>query len=78
MCLCVFIVYFISYSSFFYVGIEIDDEEFVRFVERVDKDNNGVIIFEEWRDFFFFYFYEVIIVNIYYYFERVCFVDIGE
>ncbi|XP_050382746.1 calcium-dependent mitochondrial ATP-magnesium/phosphate carrier protein 2-like isoform X1 [Argentina anserina] len=59
-------------------GIEIDDEELALFVERVDKDNNGVITFEEWRDFLLLYPQEATIENIYHYLERVCLVDIGE
>jgi hypothetical protein len=61
-----------------FVGIEIDDEELALFVERVDKDNNGVITFEEWRDFLLLYPHEATIENIYHYLERVCLVDIGE
>ncbi|KAL5171866.1 Calcium-binding mitochondrial carrier protein SCaMC-1 [Glycine soja] len=60
------------------VGIKIDDEELARFVERVDKDNNGVITFEEWRDFLLLYPHEATIENIYHYLERICVVDIGE
>ncbi|RDX99312.1 Calcium-binding mitochondrial carrier protein SCaMC-2-B, partial [Mucuna pruriens] len=56
----------------------IDDEELARFVERVDKDNNGVITFEEWRDFLLLYPHEATIENIYHYLERMCMVDIGE
>ncbi|KAH1204890.1 Calcium-binding mitochondrial carrier protein SCaMC-3 [Glycine max] len=59
-------------------GIKIDDEELARFVERVDKDNNGVITFEEWRDFLLLYPHEATIENIYHYLERICVVDIGE
>ncbi|XP_027359167.1 calcium-binding mitochondrial carrier protein SCaMC-1-like [Abrus precatorius] len=59
-------------------GIQIDDEELARFVERVDKDNNGVITFGEWRDFLLLYPHEATIENIYHYLERVCLVDIGE
>ncbi|XP_027350804.1 calcium-binding mitochondrial carrier protein SCaMC-1-like [Abrus precatorius] len=59
-------------------GIKIDDEELARFVERVDKDNNGVITFEEWRDFLLLYPHEATIENIYHYLERICMVDIGE
>ncbi|XP_008805618.1 calcium-dependent mitochondrial ATP-magnesium/phosphate carrier protein 3-like [Phoenix dactylifera] len=59
-------------------GIEIDDEELARFVEHVDKDNNGIITFEEWRDFLLLYPHEATIENIYQYWERVCLVDIGE
>ncbi|KAK3152436.1 hypothetical protein QOZ80_2BG0158850 [Eleusine coracana subsp. coracana] len=58
--------------------IEIDDEELVRFVEHVDKDNDGIITFEEWRDFLLLYPHEATIENIYYHWERVCLVDIGE
>ncbi|KAL2320408.1 hypothetical protein Fmac_029377 [Flemingia macrophylla] len=58
--------------------IKIDDEELARFVERVDKDNNGVITFEEWRDFLLLYPHEATIENIYHYLERICMVDIGE
>ncbi|KQK17759.1 hypothetical protein BRADI_1g36572v3 [Brachypodium distachyon] len=59
-------------------GIEIDDEELARFVEHVDKDNNGIITFEEWRDFLMLYPNEATIENIYHHWERVCLVDIGE
>lgn len=59
-------------------GIEIDDEELARFVEHVDKDNNGIITFEEWRDFLLLYPHEATMENIYQYWERVCLVDIGE
>ncbi|CAK9186876.1 unnamed protein product [Ilex paraguariensis] len=59
-------------------GIEIDDDELARFVEHVDKDNNGIITFEEWRDFLFLYPHEATIENIYQYWERIYLVDIGE
>ncbi|KAL6604477.1 hypothetical protein ACP70R_042904 [Stipagrostis hirtigluma subsp. patula] len=59
-------------------GIEIDDEELARFVEHVDKDNDGIITFEEWRDFLLLYPHEATIENIYHHWERVCLVDIGE
>ncbi|TQD84336.1 hypothetical protein C1H46_030117 [Malus baccata] len=58
--------------------IEIADEELALFVERVDKENNGVITFEEWRDFLLLYPQEATIENIYHFLERVCLVDIGE
>jgi solute carrier family 25 (mitochondrial phosphate transporter), member 23/24/25/41 len=44
----------------------------------VDKDNNGIITFEEWRDFLLLYPNEATIENIYHHWERVCLVDIGE
>ncbi|XP_027921803.1 calcium-binding mitochondrial carrier protein SCaMC-3-like [Vigna unguiculata] len=59
-------------------GIKIDDEELARFVEHVDKDNNGVITFQEWRDFLLLYPHEATMENIYHYLERLCMVDIGE
>ncbi|KAH7657139.1 solute carrier family 25 (mitochondrial phosphate transporter) member 23/24/25/41 protein [Dioscorea alata] len=59
-------------------GIEIGDEELAHFVEHVDKDNNGIITFEEWRDFLLLDPHEATIENIYHYWERVCLVDIGE
>ncbi|KAL3512049.1 hypothetical protein ACH5RR_024766 [Cinchona calisaya] len=59
-------------------GIEMDDEELASFVEHVDKDNNGIITFEEWRDFLLLYPHEATIENIYQYWERVYLVDIGE
>ncbi|KAL7139795.1 hypothetical protein ABFS83_09G077000 [Erythranthe nasuta] len=59
-------------------GIELDDDELASFVEHVDKDNNGIITFEEWRDFLLLYPHEATIENIYRYFERVYLVDIGE
>ncbi|XP_021762422.1 calcium-binding mitochondrial carrier protein SCaMC-1-like [Chenopodium quinoa] len=66
------------YDALLKAGIEINDEELALFVERVDKDNDGVITFEEWRDFLLLYPHEVTIANIYHYWERVCLVDIGE
>ncbi|XP_057460185.1 calcium-dependent mitochondrial ATP-magnesium/phosphate carrier protein 3-like isoform X2 [Actinidia eriantha] len=59
-------------------GIEIDDEQLASFVEHVDKDNNGIITFEEWRDFLLLYPHEATIENIYHYWERAYLVDIGE
>nr|KYP48988.1 hypothetical protein KK1_029289 [Cajanus cajan] len=68
-----------SYIAIFFVaGIEIDEVELARFVEHVDKDNNGIITFEEWRDFLLLYPHEATIENIYHHWERVCLVDIGE
>ncbi|KAG8496544.1 hypothetical protein CXB51_007635 [Gossypium anomalum] len=64
-------------GSLYFAGIQIDDEELARFVEHVDKDNNGIITFEEWRDFLL-YPHEATIENIYHHWERVCLVDIGE
>ncbi|KAF1867625.1 hypothetical protein Lal_00050056 [Lupinus albus] len=72
------IVYIISICSFYAAGIEMDEEELARFVEHVDKDNNGIITFEEWRDFLLLYPHEATIENIYHHWERVCLVDIGE
>ncbi|KAG6400099.1 hypothetical protein SASPL_141587 [Salvia splendens] len=57
-------------------GIELDDDELASFVEHVDKDNNGIITFEEWRDFLLLYPHEGTIENIYR--KRVYLVDIGE
>lgn len=68
----------ISHNSFYFAGIEINDEELARFVEHVDKDNDGIILFEEWRDFLLLYPHEATIENIYHHWERVCLVDIGE
>ncbi|KAH6819923.1 Mitochondrial substrate carrier family protein [Perilla frutescens var. hirtella] len=59
-------------------GIELDDDELASFVEHVDKDNNGIITFEEWRDFLLLYPHEITIENIYRYWEKVYLVDIGE
>ena len=72
------IVFIISLRSFYVAGIETDEEELARFVEHVDKDNNGIITFEEWRDFLLLYPHEATIENIYQHWERVCLVDIGE
>ncbi|XP_024635453.1 calcium-dependent mitochondrial ATP-magnesium/phosphate carrier protein 3 isoform X2 [Medicago truncatula] len=55
-----------------------DEEELARFVEHVDKDNNGTITFEEWRDFLLLYPHEATIENIYHHWERVYHVDIGD
>ncbi|EPS60241.1 hypothetical protein M569_14562, partial [Genlisea aurea] len=59
-------------------GIQIDGDEFASFVDHVDKDNNGIITFPEWRDFLLFYPHEVTIESIYRYWERLYLVDIGE
>ncbi|XP_076891947.1 calcium-dependent mitochondrial ATP-magnesium/phosphate carrier protein 3-like [Bidens hawaiensis] len=66
------------YDALAKAGIELDDDELASFVERVDKDNNGTITFEEWRDFLLLYPHEATIENIYQYWERVSLVDIGE
>ncbi|PNX92781.1 calcium-binding mitochondrial carrier protein SCaMC-2-like [Trifolium pratense] len=85
---CVFHTYFLAYffpivfiitkASFDAAGIEIDEVELARFVEHVDKDNNGIITFEEWRDFLLLYPHEATLENIYQHWERMCLVDIGE
>ncbi|KAL4330116.1 hypothetical protein AHAS_Ahas13G0367900 [Arachis hypogaea] len=75
---CSLVVFIISLRSFHVAGIELDEEELARFVEHVDKDNNGIITFEEWRDFLLLYPHEATIENIYQHWERVCLVDIGE
>ena len=72
------VIYLTSNVSLLFAGIEINDEELARFVEHVDKDNNGIITFEEWRDFLLLYPNEATIENIYHHWERVCLVDIGE
>lgn len=59
-------------------GIQLNDEELTHFVERIDKDNNGIITFEEWRDFLLLYPHTATMANIYQYWEKVCLVDIGE
>lgn len=68
----------ITQANFLFAGIKIKGEELALFVDQVDKDNNGVISFEEWRDFLLLYPHEATIENIYQYWERVCLVDIGE
>ena len=56
----------VNHTNLSFVGIEINDKELARFVERVDKDNNGgVITFEKWRDFLLLYPQEATIENIY-------------
>lgn len=67
-----------NHNCFYAAGIQIDDEELARFVEHVDKDNNGTITFEEWRDFLLLYPHEATLENIYHHWERVYLVDIGE
>eukprot|EP00250_Pteridium_aquilinum_P003098 c13429_g1_i1 orf=472-1989(+) len=59
-------------------GIQLSKEQLTSFVERIDKDNNGMITFEEWRDFLLFYPQKATMTNIYQYWEKVCQVDIGE
>ncbi|MCO5597001.1 hypothetical protein L7F22_051073 [Adiantum nelumboides] len=59
-------------------GIALSDEELAHFVERIDKDSNGIITFEEWRDFLLLYPHTATMANIYQYWEKVCLVDIGE
>jgi len=78
LCVSFSVVFIVSIFSFYVAGIEIDEEELARFVEHVDKDNNGIITFEEWRDFLLLYPHEATIENIYQHWERVCLVDIGE
>ncbi|XP_052181087.1 calcium-dependent mitochondrial ATP-magnesium/phosphate carrier protein 2-like isoform X2 [Diospyros lotus] len=62
----------------FSAGIDINEDELASFVEHVDKDNNGIITFEEWRDFLLLYPHEATLENIYHYWERIYLVDIGE
>ncbi|GKV17452.1 hypothetical protein SLEP1_g27963 [Rubroshorea leprosula] len=52
---------FVDFIGLYFVRIEIDDEELARFAEHVDKDNNGIITFEEWRDFLLLYPHEATI-----------------
>jgi hypothetical protein len=59
-------------------GIEIGDAELAAFVQHVDQDKNGIITFNEWRDFLWVYPQEVTLSNIYQYWEKVYLVDIGE
>lgn len=59
-------------------GIQLSDEQLTNFVDRIDKDNNGIITFEEWRDFLLLYPHKATIANIFQYWEKVCLVDIGE
>ncbi|KAL0721180.1 hypothetical protein Bca4012_035779 [Brassica carinata] len=59
-------------------GIEIEDKELASFVEHVDKDKNGTITFQEWRDFLLLHPHEATVENIYHHWERVCLIDIGE
>lgn len=73
-----FVIYLTSNIRLTFAGIEIGDEELARFVEHVDKDNDGIITFEEWRDFLLLYPHEATIENIYHHWERICLVDIGE
>ncbi|KAG6481324.1 hypothetical protein ZIOFF_057921 [Zingiber officinale] len=70
--------FIIRTASVCIAGIEIDDEELASFVDHVDKDNNGIITFEEWRDFLLLCPHEITMENIYQYWEKVCHVDIGE
>lgn len=42
---------FTSPGCSYFAGIQINNEKLAQFVEHVDKDNNGIIRFEEWRDF---------------------------
>jgi len=65
-------------TVFFFAGIQIDDDELARFVEHVDKDNNGIITFEEWRNFLLLYPHEATLESIYRYWEMVFLVNIGE
>lgn len=59
-------------------GIQLSKDELTSFVEHIDKDSNGVITFEEWRDFLLLYPLRVTMTNIYQYWGKVCQVDIGE
>ncbi|CAN8277408.1 unnamed protein product [Cochlearia groenlandica] len=59
-------------------GIKINDKELASFIDHVDKDNNGIITFEEWRDFLLLHPHEATVENIYRHYERVCLIDIGE
>ncbi|KAJ7536539.1 hypothetical protein O6H91_12G073100 [Diphasiastrum complanatum] len=62
----------------FKAGVHISDKELSSFVDHIDQDNNGIITFQEWRDFLLLYPHAVTVTNIYQYWEKVCQVDIGE
>lgn len=59
-------------------GIHLGEDELSQFVDHIDKDNNGIITFEEWRDFLLLYPKRATIASVYQYWEKVCQVDIGE
>ncbi|MCO5614081.1 hypothetical protein L7F22_068362 [Adiantum nelumboides] len=59
-------------------GIQLSKQELISFVEHIDKDSNGIITFEEWRDFLLLYPHRATMTSIYQYWEKVCQVDIGE
>ncbi|KAI5055822.1 hypothetical protein GOP47_0029343 [Adiantum capillus-veneris] len=59
-------------------GIQLSKEELTSFVDRIDKDSNGIITFEEWRDFLLLYPHRATMTSIYQYWGKVCQVDIGE
>ncbi|KAI4343535.1 hypothetical protein L6164_010873 [Bauhinia variegata] len=52
-------------------GIEIDDEELARFVEHVDKDNNGIITLKN-GEIFFYYIHTKRLLKIYIIIGRGC------
>lgn len=59
-------------------GIQIGDKEIAAFVKHIDKDQNGMITFEEWRDFLLLYPHEATLEKIYQYWEKISLVDIGD
>ncbi|XP_024376863.1 calcium-dependent mitochondrial ATP-magnesium/phosphate carrier protein 3 isoform X2 [Physcomitrium patens] len=59
-------------------GVQLEDHELDAFVQYIDRDKNGKITFNEWRDFLLLYPRETTLPNIYQYWEKICLVDIGE
>lgn len=47
-------------------------------MKHIDKDQNGIITYEEWRDFLLLYPHEATLENIYQYWEKNSLVDIGD
>ncbi|EFJ15313.1 hypothetical protein SELMODRAFT_118883 [Selaginella moellendorffii] len=59
-------------------GIHLSDRNLSKFMDHVDRDNNGIITFEEWRDFLLLSPHAGTITEVYQYWEKVCQIDIGE
>eukprot|EP01134_Creolimax_fragrantissima_P004970 CFRG4970T1 len=59
-------------------GVQISRSDLQVFVKKIDKDQNGIITYDEWRDFLLLFPLNPDLGNVYHWFANVSLVDIGE
>ncbi|KNC85782.1 hypothetical protein SARC_02045 [Sphaeroforma arctica JP610] len=59
-------------------GVQISSSDLNVFVKKIDKDQNGIITYDEWRDFLLLFPLDPDLNNVYHWFATVSMVDIGE